>query len=120
VWEVEFTEQFEEWWDGLEEEEQEAIWAAVKILEEKGPALGRPLVDSVHQSRHSNMKELRPPSGNLRILFAFDPRRIGILLIGGDKTGRWQEWYDDAIPLADDLYEDHLREIEEEERDGKG
>lgn len=76
--------------------------------------LGRPLVDTIRGSRHANMKELRPPGGNLRVLFAFNPRRTAILLIGGDKTGRWQEWYDEMIPAADDLYDLHLRELERE------
>jgi hypothetical protein len=82
-----------------------------------GPALGRPLVDTVHQSRHANMKELRPPSSNLRVLFAFDPRRTAILLILGDKTGRWDAWYDEMVPVADDLYDAHLEEITAEVRD---
>lgn len=60
------------------------------------------------------MKELRPPRGNLRVLFAFDPTRTAILLIGGDKTGQWQEWYVRMIPEADRLYDEHLAEIERE------
>jgi hypothetical protein len=60
------------------------------------------------------MKELRPPVGNVRILFAFDPRRPAILLIGGDKTDRWNDWYDTMIPVADQLYDDHLRTLREE------
>jgi hypothetical protein len=60
------------------------------------------------------MKELRPPAGNIQILFAFDPRRTAILLIGGDKTHRWREWYDLMIPLADDLYDEYLAELREE------
>jgi hypothetical protein len=60
------------------------------------------------------MKELRPPAGNIRILFAFDPRRMAILLIGGDKTGRWQEWYQEMIPVADRLYDEHLEELRRE------
>ena len=60
------------------------------------------------------MKELRPPRGNLRILFAFDPRRMAILLVGGDKTGRWREFYEEVIPEADRLYDEHLVELREE------
>lgn len=113
-WEVEYTDEFGEWYGGLDETTQDAIIAAVAFLEERGPGLGRPVVDTVHGSRYSNMKELRPPGGNLRILFAFDPRRHAILLIGGDKTGRWRAWYDEMIPWADDLYELHLRTLREE------
>ncbi len=98
AWEVEYTDQFEEWWDDLTEEEQEAITAAVDRLEERGPALGRPLVDNIKQSRHKNMKELIPPTSEIRILFAFDPRRMAILLFGGDKTGEWNRWYDRGGP----------------------
>jgi hypothetical protein len=113
-WLVEFTDQFEEVWHDLSEDEQEAIAASVRVLEGRGPALGRPLVDNVHQSRHANMKELIPPSSNLRVLFAFDPRRLAILLLVGDKGGEWNQWYDRMVPLADDLYDDHLAEIENE------
>jgi hypothetical protein len=60
------------------------------------------------------MKELRPPGKNIRILFTFDPRRTVILLIGGDKTNNWRIWYEDIIPIADDLYDRHLAEVREE------
>ncbi|RLP71902.1 hypothetical protein D9V32_15760 [Mycetocola tolaasinivorans] len=67
----------------------------IELLEEHGPQLGRPLEDTVVSSRHRNMKELRPGSSGrseLRILFAFDPRRQAILLIAGDKAGDWVRW----------------------------
>ncbi len=76
--------------------------------------MGRPFVDTVKGSRHSHMKELRPVGRYIRILFAFDPRRAAILLIGGDKKGRWQDWYDVMIPWADDLYDEHLAILREE------
>ncbi len=113
-WDVEYTDEFEVWWAALTPDEQDTITSAVERLEETGPGLGRPFVDTIRGSRHANMKELRPRRGNLRILFAFDPRRTAILLIGGDKTHRWQAWYDAIIPLADDLYDDHLRTLREE------
>jgi hypothetical protein len=113
-WEVEYTDEFGEWFDGLGEEAQEDVTLAVEKLEERGPALPRPLADTVEGSRHSNMKELRPLGTNIRVLFAFDPRRMAILLIGGDKTGRWREFYEEMIPLADDLYDEHLGELREE------
>lgn len=114
MWEVEHTDEFEEWWDRLGEEQQEDISVAVEKLEERGPALSRPFADSIEGSRHANMKELRPPGTNIRILFAFDPRRMAILLIGGDKTDRWKEWYEEMIPVADDLYDEHLQALREE------
>ena len=114
AWEVEYTDQFGEWWDKLAEEEQEAITAAVNVLQRGGPGLGRPLVDTIKQSRHKNMKELIPPASDIRVLFAFDPRRAAILLIGGDKGGEWSAWYDRMVPVADDLFDEHLRELESE------
>jgi hypothetical protein len=112
VWDVEYTDEFGAWWEALTEHQQEALDAAVMLLAEHGPALGRPLVDRIETSRHQNMKELRVSKGGaLRVLFAFDPRRTAILLLGGDKTGRWDAWYRAAVPAADDLYDEHLREL---------
>lgn len=114
MWDVEYTDQFEVWWRTLSEQEQEAVTAAVEALEDRGPALGRPFVDVVQTSRHANMKELRPRGGHLRVIFAFDPRRTAILLIGGDKTGQWESWYEEVVPIADALYDEHLAVIREE------
>jgi len=71
-------------------------------------------VDSITTSRHPNMKELRPAAGTIRILFAFDPRRHAILLIGGDKRRRWTAWYEEMVPTADSLYEEHLEQLKRE------
>src|SRR5687767_2849361 len=99
AWDVEFTDQFFEWWETLSAEQQRAVNDRVEILMEVGPALGRPLVDQVTSSRHQNMKELRASSdGALRILFAFDPRRTAILLLGGNKSGQWNDWYQATVP----------------------
>ncbi len=93
--------------------------ARVELLEHLGPALGRPAVDNVHQSKHPNMKELRAERA-LRVLFAFDPRRTAILLIGGDKSPddrsspNWNRWYVHYVPIADSLYDTHLHELREE------
>ena len=111
AWDIEFTEQFEDWWLTLSMGDQNNIRACVEVLEEQGPALGRPLVDTLTGSRHSNMKELRPISGDIRNLFAFDPRRTAILLLGGDKTNRWRHWYQRMIPIADRLYDQHLEAL---------
>ncbi|HEX6685171.1 MAG TPA: type II toxin-antitoxin system RelE/ParE family toxin [Candidatus Limnocylindrales bacterium] len=78
------------------------------------PALGRPLVDRVQASRFHNMKELRPSSTGateIRMLFAFDPQREAIFLIAGDKSGQWKKWYQAAIPIADDRFEQHLTSL---------
>ncbi len=79
-----------------------------------GNSLGRPLADTLQGSRIVNLKELRPLGGSIRILFVFDPRRVAILLLGGDKAGQWQQWYRDMIPLAERLYEIYLAELRRE------
>src|SRR5688572_8180136 len=110
AWAIEYTDQFGAWWHSLTADEQDEIAAAVSLLEEHGPALGRPLVDTLAHSRFANMKELRLRT--MRVLFAFDPRRVGLLLIGGDKRGNWTAWYEEFLPLADQLYAEHLDELE--------
>ena len=89
--------------------------AAVELLEEFGPALGRPTVDTLQASRYVNMKELRPRGGHLRVLFAFDPRKTAVLLLRGDKAGRWNDWYEEALPMADELFEEHFKMIADED-----
>lgn len=64
-------------------------------------------MDTTKTSRHTNMKELRSRGGHLRVLFAFGPRRTAILLVGGDKRGRWAAWYEQIVPIADKLYDGH-------------
>lgn len=119
TWQVEYTDQFDDWYQTLTEEDQDAVIARVELLESAGPGLARPVVDNVHQSRHPNMKELRAERA-IRVLFAFDPRRTAILLIGGDKSPNepgspnWNRWYDRYTPIADDLYDTHLEELREE------
>jgi hypothetical protein len=115
MWEVEYTDEFGRWWEGLGEDEQDAIARSVELLRQLGPSLGRPHADSVQGSRHSNMKELRTQHAGrpLRTFFAFDPRRSAILLIGGDKTGD-ARFYERMIPVADDLYDIYLMELRKE------
>jgi hypothetical protein len=108
MWEVFFTAAAERWLMGLDDADFDTIIAAADLLEEHGPALGRPTVDSIKGSRHHNMKELR--AGSLRALFAFDPRRRAVVLVGGDKRGDWSAWYAHNVPIADDLYDAYLRE----------
>ncbi len=115
TWEVEYTDEFELWWKSLTDDEQADVNASVELLQHHGPQLGRPHVDTIKRSKHSNMKELRTQSKGkpLRTFFAFDPRRAAILLIGGDKTGD-KRFYDRMVPIADDLYDTYLKEIETE------
>jgi hypothetical protein len=103
-----------DWLADLDDQTHELVIAALELLAERGPLLGRPLVDTVAGSRHNNMKELRPGSTGrteLRVLFAFDPQRVAVLLVAGDKQGRWKRWYDDNIPLADDRFDAHLQKL---------
>lgn len=116
---VEYTDQFEEWWNGLNEEEQEDVRASVHLLQEFGVNLGHPHSSSVHGSRHGHMRELRVQHQGrpYRVLYAFDPVRNVILLIGGDKTGDGR-CYDTYVPIADKLYDEHLEELRREAQDG--
>jgi len=115
MWEVEYTDEFGEWWEQLDANEQESIAASVELLRQLGPNLPRPHADTLKGSRHSNMKELRTQHEGraLRTLFAFDPRRRAILLVGGDKSGD-DRFYERMIPLADDLYDVHLDALRKE------
>lgn len=87
---------------------------AIEALSREGPALGRPLVDTVKGSALPNLKELRPGSAGsseVRLLFVFDPQRQAVILIGGDKAGNWRGWYRTAIPFAETAYADHLKRM---------
>lgn len=105
-WKVEYTNEFERWFDELTDGQQIAVYDRVELLRQRGPDLRRPIVGEISSSCYPNMKELRASEGGaLRVLFIFDPRRTAILLLGGDKSGRWEEWYLEAIP------QDYLREL---------
>jgi hypothetical protein len=114
-WEVEFTDEFECWWDGLSEAEQEDINAKAIILQKVGPSLRRPHSGPIVTSRHPNMKELIVQHAGMpyRVLYAFDPRRCAVLLIGGNKTGD-DRWYEQFVPIADRIYDEHLSTLEKE------
>ena len=103
-----------DWLRAVDEDTYDQVVAALRVLATVGPGLGRPLVDTLVGSRHNNMKELRPGSSGrseVRILFAFDPRRHAILLLAGDKQGSWKKWYRTNIPIADDRYDKHLARL---------
>ena len=114
AWEVEYTDDFESWWNGLEEREQVKIAAAVRVLEENGPDLPFPLSSSISASAY-RLRELRVQVHGrpYRILYIFDPRRVAILLLGGDKTGD-DRWYQVNVPKAERLYEQHLEDLRRE------
>ncbi len=113
---VEYTNEFGAWWTDLMEAEQEDVAAVVELLMEQGPRLSFPHSSGVQGSRHGHMRELRIQSGGkpIRVLYAFDPRRSAILLIGGDKSGN-SRFYLRFVPIADELYDKHLDELR---RDG--
>jgi hypothetical protein len=115
AWAVEGTPTFQDWLLGLAAAEQVRILTILELLQEKGPELEFPYSSKVMGSQHANMRELRIQHGGrpYRVLYAFDPRRVAMLLLGGDKTGD-DRWYDRAIRLADRLYHEHLRKLREE------
>lgn len=114
-WEVEFTDEFFEWFDGLSEMEQDSVDVSVGLLAAKGTTLGYPHSSAVAGSKHGHMRELRIQHQGrpFRVLYAFDPRRNAILLLGGDKTGQ-DRWYEKNVPIADRIYDRHLQELERE------
>jgi hypothetical protein len=115
MWDVEYTDEFEGWWDSLDEEEQDSVGASVGLLEEQGPHLVFPHSSKIKGSRHGQMRELRIQHQGqpYRILYAFDPRRAALLLLGGNKTGA-DRWYETFVPHADDLFDEHLRQLKRE------
>jgi len=114
-WNVEYTDEFGDWWADLSEAEQADIAAAAELLMEHGPALPFPHSSGIAGSRHQHMRELRVQSCGrpLRVFYCFDPRRTAILLIGGDKTGD-KRFYKRMIPIADRLYDQYISELRRE------
>ena len=112
---VEYTDEFGAWWMTLSEAEQEDVSAYVALLEDRDVRLGHPFSSGINGSRHRHMRELRVQSGGhpIRVFYAFDPRRMAVLLIGGDKTGN-DRFYETFVPVADRLYDDHLEELRKE------
>jgi hypothetical protein len=120
---VEFHPECERWAEALGQGDAEALLAAIQVLREEGPSLGRPLVDRIRGSAFQNMKELRPGStgrSELRVLFAFDRKRQAILLIGGDKSRDWAGWYEKNIPIADERFRAHQAQIGAREKSAGG
>lgn len=124
VWEVSLLEEVEAWFLDLCESDPvsaDRITEAIDLLADHGPALGRPAVDRLKRSRYHNMKELRPGSSGtteIRLIFAFDPRREAIILVAGDKSGAWEQWYAEAIPLADARYDAYLARRDDDQDAG--
>ena len=115
-WTVEYTDEFGIWWAGLAASTQDDIDRVVMLLEEHGPTLGYPYSSDIRGARIA-LRELRVQSGGhpYRILYAFDPVRSALLLLGGDKTGN-DAWYAENVPIAERLFAEHLKELEEERK----
>jgi hypothetical protein len=121
MWSVDYA-YIVSWLNDQNAETIASIFAALELLEQHGPNLGRPLVDTLVGATMKNLKELRPASPGkteIRILFVFDPTRRAILLFAGDKsTGKkgnaqWSGWYKRAIPRAENLYRQHIEKLGE-------
>ncbi|BAZ02577.1 hypothetical protein NIES37_65900 [Tolypothrix tenuis PCC 7101] len=113
--EVEYIDEFEQWYLTLGEAEQDSIDVVVELLEERGVNLRSPYSTDIKGSRHGNMRELRIQHKGepYRILYCFDPRRMAVLLLGGNKKGN-DRWYEENVPKADRLYDELLKELEDE------
>ena len=112
---IEYTDEFETWWNGLTAGEQDDIRFVVRLLEERGTRLGAPYSSKVKGSRHGRMRELRVQSGGwpIRIFYAFDPRRTAILLIGGRKQEQ-DRFYREYVRRADAVYDQYLLQLRRE------
>ncbi len=113
-WAVEIADEFQPEFDALDQDVRTEVLALARVLQEFGPQLGRPRVDTLKGSRHANMKELRfsAADGEWRVAFAFDPRRKAILLMAGDKSGGSEKrFYRELIGKADERFDAHLARI---------
>lgn len=121
MWEVVLHPEVEAWFLELcrdDPSSADLVEEAIDLLSNQGPALGRPLVDRLKGSRFHNMKELRPGStgaSEIRLIFAFDPSREALFLVAGDKARQWKKWYEGAIPLADERFDEHLTRLKEDQ-----
>jgi hypothetical protein len=125
MWNIDYT-YIKDWLDALDNQSVALIFASLECLAQEGPSLGRPLVDTLNNSTIANLKELRPPSSGaseIRIIFAFDPTRSAILLLGADKSkgknnkSKWSNWYKKAIPEAERIFSMHVDKLKEGDGD---
>ena len=121
-WEVILLDEVTDWYQNLPQGTADLVTAAIDVLSTTGPLLGRPLVDTLQGTELKNLKELRPGSegrSEIRILFAFDPDRRAVLLVAGNKAGRWKRWYADNIPLAEERFRKWLNGDYDEVRESR-
>ena len=109
-WNIEMVDEYVSWFKSLDQDIQDSIFVSIRLLEEHGPSLPRPHSDTLYGSKVSNLKELRTQHKGkpFRSLYAFDPERSAILLIGGDKSSD-KKWYERHIPVAEKRFELHLK-----------
>lgn len=120
AWEVILLSEVHEWYASLDSKTAELVAAAIDLLAERGPMLGRPLVDTLVDTELTNLKELRPGSSKsteIRILFIFDPKRQAVLLTAGNKSGQWESWYTTHISIAQQRYQKWLAGQYDQEED---
>src|SRR5438132_10677506 len=118
-WVVEIGDEFQSEYENLPADVQDELLAMTRLLQQFGPQLKRPHVDTLNGSRHANMKELRftATDGVWRVAFAFDPKRKAVLLVAGDKSGGSEKrFYRNLIDKADDRYDAHLARLKKKER----
>ena len=122
-WSLIYVDEFTTWLDAQEERLQDEALAHLELLKERGPLLGRPYADTLKGSAIANLKELRfeYDGAPIRILFAFDPKRQGVILLGGSKQGD-KRWYETNIPIAERRFNEHIerQRKEDEKRGGEG
>ncbi|TDC79987.1 type II toxin-antitoxin system RelE/ParE family toxin [Streptomyces hainanensis] len=124
-YELRFFADVLDWLNDLAKEDRDSylhVLAALERLQQEGPALRRPTVGAINDSRFRNMRELRPRNGStvcIRMLFVFDPARRAIFLVAGNKAAKrhWNAWYPGAIREADARYQAYLEALEEEDED---
>ena len=115
---VEVTDEFRAWWDGLDIRDQRAVAKVVDALVRRGARLRFPYSSGIKGSRHGHLRELRVPGRPpIRVFYAFDPYRTAVLLIAGHKTDS-ERFYREYVPRADAIYDEYLREIEQERHHG--
>jgi hypothetical protein len=115
-WKLVYLAEYESWRDDQEEDLQDEAAAQLEVLKLFGPTLGRPRVDTLYDSQLPNLKEVRFyfKGAPIRILFVFDPKQQGVIILGGDKSGD-KRWYKKHIPIAEKLYAEHLKKQKKED-----
>ena len=113
MWDIETTDTFDAWYEELDDTQRSDVLAGMLLLQEKGPQLSRPYADTLNGAKFLNMKELRIQSKGqpLRAFYAFDPKRVGVVLCAGNKVGNEKQFYKNMIPVAEKEYQLHLDKL---------